>query len=126
MAAGAKSTSVGGYIKSLNPEARRVVNQLRQLVAAEMPQAREMISYNILAFAQPRPFMYCAGFKGHVGVYPPVQDDARLRKALAPYSNKKGNLRFPLDEPMPWPQLRRVVKALARQYAARAKDAADP
>ncbi len=121
MAAGKKFTSVAGYVKSLNPEAARIVNEMRQVVAAEAPDAREVISYNILAFAQPRPFMYCAGFKAYVGVYPPVRDDARLLKALAPYCNEKGNLRFALDEPMPRPLLRRVIKALAKQHAARAK-----
>jgi hypothetical protein len=37
-----------------------------------------------------------------------------LLKALAPYSNEKGSLRFPFDEPMPWPLIRRVIKALAK------------
>lgn len=119
MATARKFTTVAGYLKSLSPEARAVVEELRQLVAVEVPGADEVISYNILAFAQPKPFMYCAGFKAHVGVYPPVRDDARLLKALAPYRNEKGNLRFPLDQPMPWPLLKRVAKALARQYAAR-------
>jgi uncharacterized protein YdhG (YjbR/CyaY superfamily) len=119
MATARKFTSVAGYVKSLSPEARRVVEKLRKLVAAEVPGASEVISYNILAFAQSKPFMYCAGFKAHVGVYPPVRDDDRLIQALAPYSNEKGNLRFPLDDPMPWPLLKRVAKALARQHVAR-------
>lgn len=121
MASRQKYTSVAGYMDSLHPEAARIVNQLRKLVAAQMPDAREVIHYNILAFAQPRPFMYCAGFKAHVGVYPPVQD-VRLQQALAPYSNDKGNLRFALDEPVPWPLVERVIKALAKQYSAGKKD----
>ncbi len=120
MVAGKKFTSVSGYMKSLSPAAAGAVGQVRKLVAAEVPAAQEVISYNILAFAQGKPFMYCAGFKGHIGIYPPVRGDARLQKAVAPYSNEKGNLRFPLDEPVPVKLIARIARALARQQAARA------
>lgn len=61
--------------------------------------------------------LYCAAFKRHIGIYPPVRADARLRAALRPYANAKGNLSFPLDEPMPMALIARVAKALAKQYA---------
>ncbi len=120
MAARKKFASVPAYVKSLNSEAAVAVARVRKVVAAEVPAAREVISYNILAFALPKPFMYCAGFKSHLGIYPPVRGDVRLLKALAPYSNDKGSLRFPLDETIPWPLVARVAKALAKQYVARA------
>jgi uncharacterized protein YdhG (YjbR/CyaY superfamily) len=113
-----KFATVPAYLRSLSPEAARVVGQLRERVAAEVPAAREVISYNILAFAFAKPFLYCAGFKGHVGIYPPVRGDARLVKALARYRNEKGSLRFALDEPMPWPLIVRVIRALAAVPAA--------
>jgi hypothetical protein len=60
---------------------------------------------------------YLSALKRHIGLYPPVRDDARLRAALAPYANAKGNLSFPLDEPLPMVLIGRVAKALAKQYA---------
>jgi uncharacterized protein YdhG (YjbR/CyaY superfamily) len=114
MAARRKFVSVKSYVDSLTPEAARAIREVRKLVAGAVPDAREVISYNILAFAREKPFMYCAGFKAHIGIYPPVRGDAKLLKALAPYSNEKGSLRFPFDEPMPWPLIRRVIKALAK------------
>ncbi len=109
-----KFTSVKTYMASLNPEATRAIREVRKLVAAAVPDAQEVISYNILAFARDKPFMYCAGFKAHLGIYPPVRGDAKLLKALVPYSNEKGNLRFPFDEPIPWPLVKRIIKALAK------------
>ncbi len=44
-----------------------------------------------------------------------MRGDARLQAALRPYANAKGNLRFPLDEPMPLALIARVVKALAKR-----------
>ena len=41
----------------------------------------------------------------------------RLLSDLGPYLGKKGNLRFPLDRPMPFELIGRVVSALAGQYA---------
>ena len=79
----------------------------------------ERISYRMPAFFHGGAIIYFAPFRHHVGVFPPVKGDAALEKALAKYRGKKGNLRFPLDEPMPYPLIRRVVRA--RLKALRAK-----
>jgi uncharacterized protein YdhG (YjbR/CyaY superfamily) len=113
----ASAESVAAYVEALAPEQRRVVKRIRSLVKKEVPGCKEAISYGIPAFRFERTFMYCAAFKAHVGIYPPVTADAALRKAVSPYANAKGNLRFPLDEPIPYPLIARVAKALAKQYA---------
>ena len=64
--------------------------------------------------------VYFAAFKNHVGLYPPVKGDARLNKALAPYANPKGNLRFPLDQPIPYGLIERIAKLRVRQNLAKA------
>ena len=46
--------------------------------------------------------LYFAAFKKHIGLYPPVRGDAKLEIAIAPYAGKKGNLQFPLDQPIPY------------------------
>ena len=38
-----------------------------------------------------------------------------LEKAVARYAGEKGNLRFPLDEPIPYALIARIVKLRARQ-----------
>jgi hypothetical protein len=39
-----------------------------------------------------------------------------LDAALARYRGPKGNLQFPLDEPMPLDLIERIADCLARQY----------
>jgi uncharacterized protein YdhG (YjbR/CyaY superfamily) len=54
-------------------------------------------------------------------MYPPVRGDAALEKALAPYAGPKGNLKFPLDQPIPYALIRRIVRLRVRQNAAGAR-----
>ena len=61
-------------------------------------------------------FFYFAAFKKHIGIYPPVKGSATLQKRLARYRGPKGNLQFPLDEPMPYALIAQVAKTLAREY----------
>jgi len=79
------------------------------------PEAREAISYGIPAFKQKRILVYFAAFKAHIGFYPPIRGDAKLEAAAARYANEKGNLRFPLDEPMPYKLIERLTKLRVRQ-----------
>lgn len=55
--------------------------------------------------------MYFASYKKHIGLFPPVRGDEKLKRAAAPYAGPKGNLQFPLDEPIPYSLIRRIVKA---------------
>jgi uncharacterized protein YdhG (YjbR/CyaY superfamily) len=64
--------------------------------------------------------VYFAAFKNHIGFYPPVSGDARLEKALSPYAGEKGNLRFPLDQPIPYGLIKRIVKVRANQNLVKA------
>jgi uncharacterized protein YdhG (YjbR/CyaY superfamily) len=64
--------------------------------------------------------VYFAAFKSHIGLYPPVSGDAKLEKALLPYAGPKGNLKFPLDRPIPDALIKRVVLLRVKQATARA------
>ena len=115
----AKPLSVAEYVADLPLPAASAIAKVRGLVKKNVPGCREIISYGIPAFAFERTFMYCAGFKAHIGIYPPVRGDAELIRRLKPYANAKGNLRFPLSTAIPYPLVARVAKALAKSYAAK-------
>jgi uncharacterized protein YdhG (YjbR/CyaY superfamily) len=116
-----KYRTVGDYLADVPPGPRRRLNAIRRIVAKQVPGAVETISYNIPAFTLHKVFMYCAAFKGHVGLFPPVRGDAALVRRLKPYRNAKGNLRFAFDEPLPLALIARIARALARQSAAPAR-----
>jgi uncharacterized protein YdhG (YjbR/CyaY superfamily) len=111
--------TVADYLAALEPEQAKPLRRVLALVQKSVPRSSRVISYGIPAFKQERVFIYCAAFKRHIGIYPPVRDDTKLRAALEPYANAKGNLSFPLDEPLPMALVARVAKALAKQYTSR-------
>jgi uncharacterized protein YdhG (YjbR/CyaY superfamily) len=113
--------TVSDYVAALAPSHAKALRRVLATIRKSVPSATPVISYGIPALKLDRVFIYCAAFKKHIGVYPPVRADAKLRAALKPYANAKGNLSFPLNEAMPFPLITRVAKALAKQYAQGSK-----
>ncbi len=112
--------SIDAYIAAFSPDVQAVLQQVRQAVRRAAPDAQETISYQIPAFKLNGVLVYFAAFKNHIGFYPPVRGDARLEKAVAPYAGAKGNLRFPLDQPIPFGLIERITKLRLKQCMAKA------
>jgi uncharacterized protein YdhG (YjbR/CyaY superfamily) len=110
---------VDEYIAAFPPEVRRILTRIRSTIRRAAPEAQERISYGIPAFAMNGIFIYFAAFRRHIGLYPPVRGDEKLRRAIARYAGEKGSLKFPLDEPIPYGLIGRVVKARIREHRAR-------
>lgn len=111
--------SVEAYFASTTPEVRGILEEIRTIIERRVPEATATIAYQMPAFRLGRIFIYFAGFKKHIGIYPPVQGDAPLTTELLPFRGEKGNLRFPLDRPMPYELIGRVADALAQQSSTR-------
>jgi uncharacterized protein YdhG (YjbR/CyaY superfamily) len=116
----AAPASIDEYIASAPFEAQSILEKIRRIVRDAAPEAQEIISYRMPAFRLHGILVYFAAFKNHVGLYPPVSGDAKLEKALRPYAGPKGNLKFPLDRPIPYGLIKRVVLLRVRQASARA------
>jgi uncharacterized protein YdhG (YjbR/CyaY superfamily) len=112
-------SGIDEYISAASPEARPILKEIRRVVRAAAPAAEEVISYRMPAFRQDGILIYFAAFRNHIGVFPPVSGDPKLEKALEPYAGPKGNLRFPLDEPIPYPLIRRIVLLRVKQNGSR-------
>jgi len=96
------------------------LKKVRRAIRTAAPRATEVISYNIPAYRLNGMLVYFAGFKSHIGLYPPVRGDARLEKAVARFAGPRGNLRFSHDEPLPVGLIGRIVRHKVRQDRARA------
>jgi uncharacterized protein YdhG (YjbR/CyaY superfamily) len=115
-----KSADVDAYIAAFPTAVRARLAKIRRIVRAAAPKATEGISYRIPAYRQHIIIVYFAGFQKHIGLFPPVRGDARLERAVTRYAGPKGNLKFPHDAPLPLPLIARIVRAQAKQDAARA------
>jgi uncharacterized protein YdhG (YjbR/CyaY superfamily) len=110
--------TIDEYIASAPAEVQPVLESIRAAVRKAAPSAEERISYRMPAFFQDGALVYFAAFKRHIGFYPPVRD-AALQPLVAKYAGPKGNLQFPLSEPMPVALITKLVKARIKENAAR-------
>jgi uncharacterized protein YdhG (YjbR/CyaY superfamily) len=110
-----KDKGVDAYIAACPPKARAAIRKVRAALRKAAPGAEETISYRIPALRGNGMLVYFAAFKNHIGMFPPVRGDERLGAALARYRGPKGNLRFPLDEPMPLALITRIAKLRVKQ-----------
>jgi uncharacterized protein YdhG (YjbR/CyaY superfamily) len=111
--------NIDEYIASFSPEVRAILEKIRLTIKNAAPGAQETISYKIPAFRLNRILVYFAAFKNHIGLYPPVKGDAQLVKAASAYAGVKGNLQFPLDHPIPYGLIERIVKFRVKQNSSK-------
>jgi uncharacterized protein YdhG (YjbR/CyaY superfamily) len=114
-------TNIDGYISQFPADVQAILEQVRATVSNAAPDAKEVISYMMPAFRQHGILVYFAAWAKHIGMYPPVSGDKTLEKAIARYAGPKGNLQFPLDEPIPYDLIEQIVKLRVKQDLAKAE-----
>jgi uncharacterized protein YdhG (YjbR/CyaY superfamily) len=112
--------SIDEYIATFSPEVQAILEKIRSTIKHAATEAQETISYRIPAFTLHGMLVYFAAFKNHIGLYPPVRGDAKLEKSISIYAGEKGNLKFPLDQPIPYDLIERIVKLRVKQNLSKA------
>lgn len=120
MAESQGSKDVDEYIATFPAEIQLVLEKVRQTIRDAAPEAEETISYKMPAFKQHGILVYFAAWTKHIGLYPPISGDETLARAVARYAGPKGNLQFPLNEPIPYDLIERIVKLRVKQNTAKA------
>lgn len=118
----ATAKNIDEYIARYPEHVQAILQQVRQTIHEAAPEAKEAISYQMPAFKLKGNLVYFAAWKTHIGFYPPVSGDEELVKEVAIYRGEKGNLQFPLDQPMPLELITRIVKQRIKEdlaYAAK-------
>jgi len=113
--------NIDEYIASFSPEVQSILEKIRLTIREAAPKAEEKISYQMPTFALLGNLIHFAAFKKHIGLYPPVKGDETLNAEISPYRGEKGNLKFPLDEPIPYPLISRIVKCRVKEHLERAE-----
>jgi uncharacterized protein YdhG (YjbR/CyaY superfamily) len=113
-------TNIDEYIDAFPPKVQVILERIRRTVRKAAPEAEEIISYRMPAFRQNGILVYFAAFKKHIGLFPPASGDKAIEKAISVYAGPKGNLQFPLERPIPYELIGRIVKLRVKQSVARA------
>jgi uncharacterized protein YdhG (YjbR/CyaY superfamily) len=102
-------TTIDEYIKAFPEDVQRILEKIRQTVRKAAPEATETISYGMPTFNLNDTYLvYFAAYKNHIGFYPLPLGNKAL-KELAPYQGAKGAVRFPLDKPIPYDLVKKIV-----------------
>jgi uncharacterized protein YdhG (YjbR/CyaY superfamily) len=101
--------SVDDYIRQFTPEVQRILRKLRKTIKEAAPGAEEKISYRIPAFFHNGVLVYFAAYETHVGFYPTSSGIKAFQAELAEYKGGKGTVRFPIEKPLPYGLIKRIV-----------------
>lgn len=111
-----KPANVDAYIATFPEDVQTVLLRLRMTVKHAAPQSEESISYGMPAYRyKGRVIIYFAGYKNHIGVYATPVAHAAFQKQLTGYKQGRGSVQFPLDKPMPFDLIKRMVQFRVKQ-----------
>lgn len=105
-----KFRTIDEYISDFPKNVQEVLLKLRETIKRAAPEAKETISYGIPTFKQHGNLVHFGGFKHHIGFYPAPKGITAFERELKPYIAGKGSVRFPLDKPLPYALVTRIVK----------------
>jgi uncharacterized protein YdhG (YjbR/CyaY superfamily) len=109
------------YIAGFPHDVQEILEKMRATIRRAAPGAEETISYQIPTFILKGNLVHFAAFKKHIGFYPAPTGIERFRDELSVYEGAKGSVRFPLDKPMPFGLISKIVKFRVKENLERAE-----
>ncbi len=102
--------TVDEYIAQFPEDVQRILDRIRTVIREAAPDAAERISYEIPAFYWDGYLVSFGSWKRHIGLYPGGAGIETFADELAAYKRTKGGVQFPLDRPMPYELIGKIVK----------------
>jgi uncharacterized protein YdhG (YjbR/CyaY superfamily) len=105
-----KFQTVDEYIKTFPEGVQIILEKIKQTIRKVAPEAAEAISYGIPTFKlKGRDLVYIAAWKNHIGFYPMPSAAKAFKKELSEYKQGKGSVQFPVDKPIPYDLVKKIV-----------------
>ena len=112
--------NIDRYIAGFPKDVQEILQSIRMAIRKAAPGAEETISYRMPAFKLKGPLVYFAAHKAHIGFYPLTTAISKFKKELSVYEGGKGSVRFPLDKPIPYTLISKIVKFRVKENLERA------
>ena len=118
-----KSTNkeVDKYIARFPKDVQSILEKIRKTIRKSAPKAEETINYGIPTFTLEGNLAHFAGFKSHIGFYPAPSGIEKFKKELSTNEGAKGSVQFPLDQPIPYELIGKIVKFRVKENLERAE-----
>ena len=105
----ANYSTIDDYIAQYPPEIQIILQKIRQIIHENAPEATEAISYQMPTFKMKKNLIHFAAFQKHIGLYPTPSGIVAFKEELAPYESGKGSIQFPLNQPIPYDLIKKIV-----------------
>ena len=103
-------STIDEYIRSFPKAIQATLEKLRKTIHKAAPDATEAIAYGIPTFKLYGNLVHFGGYKNHIGFYPAPSGIEEFQNELAIYQTGKGTIAFPLDQPIPYDLVTKIVK----------------
>jgi uncharacterized protein YdhG (YjbR/CyaY superfamily) len=117
--------SIDEYIAAQSEAIRPKLQEMREIIKAAAPEAKEKISYQMPAFELKGNLVYYAAWAKHIGFYPGSGEIVRMfEDELSSYERTKGTIQFPFDQPLPTELITKIVQLRVMENVTNAEQKA--
>ena len=116
-----KASDINSYIETQPENFRIALQKIRETIKEAAPDAEETISYSMPAFRYYGILVYFAGFKNHIGFFSTGKGIESVKDELSGYEFSKGTIRFPINKPIPFDLIRKIIKNRVAENLEKAK-----
>jgi uncharacterized protein YdhG (YjbR/CyaY superfamily) len=114
--------TIDEFISSYPPEIQTILQKIRATVQKSAPGAEEAMAYGIPTFRlNGRNLVHFSAFKSHIGFYPTPSGIEKFKKELSAYEGAKGSVKFPLEKPIPYALITKIVKFRVKEELEKVK-----
>ncbi len=109
--------TIDEYIVSCEPDVQAILWEFRDFIRKLVPKASEKISWSMPTFYQNGNLVHFFAHKKHIGFYPGASCIERFSSDFDVLGLKysKGAVQFPLNKPLPWDLIGRIVAFRAEE-----------
>jgi len=108
------------YIAAFPNDVQNILQKIRMTIGNAAPDAEETIKYQMPTFTLKGNLVHFAAFKKHIGFYPVPTGIEKFKKELSVYEGGKGSVQFPLDKPIPFNLISKIVKFRVKENLEKA------
>jgi len=102
---------IEAYIQNFPDNVQDILRKIRNLIKENAPGAAEQVAYRMPAYKlNKKPLVYFAAFKQHIGLFATPSAHSEFKEELSKYKHGKGSVQFPLNQPIPYDLIERIVK----------------
>ena len=116
-----KVATIDEYISGFPKPVQAILKEIRQTIKKAAPEAGEKIGYGMPTFTLNGNLIHFAAYEHHIGLYPAPSGIEAFQKELSIYKSGKGSIQFPLDQPVPFALITKIVKYRVKEQMQKKK-----